>query len=294
MSGWDFVQAATYPPFPAGEDSEDEDPDPNDFAGHGTFVAGIVGALTDNLIGVSGTSPVCRLMPLRVGWSSSIAPSGLVDMSYVAEAVVYGVENGARVLNGSFETVSSSALAAAFAAAARAGVYVVLASGNNGGPNDESRASSLITVAATDEFDHVASFSNLGSFVDVSAPGTGIRSTALVSTGTDSLSRRQPGYSLLSGTSFAAPMVSGAVALWDSRERSLGHRLLDPLNLALRLWDTADDISAMNAGITGYGGGRLNLERLLTAPQVSRAFRAGARSIGPEVIVHERSGVRVA
>ena len=294
VSGWDFVQAASFAPFPAGEDTEDEDPDPNDFAGHGTFVAGIAGALTDNVHGVAGTAPLCRLMPLRVGWSANIAPSGLVDMSYVAEAVVYGVQNGARVLNGSFETVSNSALAAAFAAAARAGVYVVLASGNNGGPNDESRAEYLITVAATDDADHVAPFSNLGPFVDVSAPGTGIRSTALRQTGTDSLSRRTPDYSIGSGTSFAAPMVSGAVALWDSRERALGHSLLDPTNLALRLWDTADDVSAVNPGVTGYGGGRLNLERLLTAPPVSRAFRTGSRSVGPEVIVHERSGVRVA
>lgn len=294
VSGWDFVQSATFAPFPAGEDTEDEDPDPNDFAGHGTFVAGVAGALTDNLHGVAGTAPLCRLMPLRVGWSASIAPSGLVDMSYVAEAVVYGVQNGARVLNGSFETVSNSALAAAFAAAARAGVYVVLASGNNGGPNDESRAPYLITVAATDDADHVAPFSNLGSFVDVSAPGTSIRSTSLLSTGTDSLSRRTPDYSIGSGTSFAAPMVAGAVALWDSRERALGHPLLNPTNLALRLWDTADDISAVNPGVTGYGGGRLNLERLLSAPQVSRAFRGGARSVGPEVILHERSGVRVA
>lgn len=294
VSGWDFVEAASFAPFPAGEDSQDEDADPNDFAGHGTFVAGIAGALTDNLIGVAGTAPVCRLMPLRVGWSANIAPSGLVDMTYVAEAVVYGVENGARVLNGSFETVSNSALAAAFAAAARAGVYVVLASGNNGGPTDESRAPYLITVAATDEFDQVAPFSNLGPFVDVSAPGDGIRSTALTSTGIDSLSRRQPTYSLLSGTSFAAPMVAGAVALWDSHERSLGHPLLDPRNVALRLWDTADDISARNPGVTGYGGGRLNLEQLLAAPQVSRVFRTGSRSVGPEVIVHERSGVRVA
>jgi len=289
VAGWDFVESAVGGPFPPLEDLGFEDGDPNDYAGHGTMVAGCAGALTDNLIGVSGMAPICRLMPLRVGWSTDAAPLGLVDMSYVAEAIVYGTENGARVLNCSFETVTNSALAAALAAAARAGVYVVFAAGNNGGPNEESRRESVITVAATDENDQIAGFSNLGSFVDVAAPGVNIRSTAIVHAGGDSISVRQTGYSILDGTSFSTPLVSGAVALWDSRERSLGHARLDPVNLALRLWDTADDISALNPGVTGYGGGRLNVEKLLTAPQVSRAYRTGSRSNGPAVIVHERS-----
>src|SRR6185295_10037620 len=96
----------------------------------------------------------------------------------------------------------------------------------------------------------------------------------------DSIGQRRPTYGSLNGTSFSAPMVSGAVALFEARRRALGGAKLDPTNLALRLWDTADDVSAANPGGSGYGGGRLDIERLLLDPPVSRAFRAGARSAG--------------
>jgi len=294
VSGWDFVAAAVGAPFPQGEDISVPDNDPVDFAGHGTMVAGLSGALTDNGIGVAGTAPVVRLMPLRIGWSTNAAPFGLVDMSYAAEAIVYGTQNGATVLNCSFETVANSALEAAVVAAGRAGVIVVFAAGNNGGPNEYARRGDVVTVAATDATDHIAGFSNLGSFVDVAAPGDDIKTTAVVRDNVNGEVLLRPTYSQLDGTSFSAPMVSGAIALYESRRRALGGPRLNSVNTALRLWDTADDIKALNPLVTGYGGGRLNLERLLLAPQVSRAFRAGARNVGPSIIVHERSGTRLA
>jgi len=293
FAGWDFVGAAVGGPFPPGEDISTPDNDPSDFAGHGTMVAGLAGALTDNGIGVSGTAPIVRLMPLRIGWSTNARMLGLVDMSYVAEAIVYGAENGATVLNCSFETVANSALEAAIAWAARQGVFIVFASGNSGGPNEHARRGDVIAVAATDANDGIASFSNLGSFVDVSAPGENIRSTALVRDNVNGDVLIRPTYDQMDGTSFSAPMVSGAVALHEARRRHLGGPVLDPVDMALRLWDTADDIAALNPGYLGYGGGRLNLERLLLDPEVSRAHRAGARSVGPSVVVHERSGTRL-
>jgi hypothetical protein len=295
--GWDFVAAAAFPPFPAAEDVADEDNDPNDYAGHGTMVAGLIGALSDNLIGVSGTAPRVRLMPLRVGWSTTGSPLGLVDMSYVAEAIDYARRNGAAVINCSFATQSTAPLEAAVSAATRAGVFIVFAAGNNGQIHDLALRSDVITVSAVDANDVVAGFSNTGSYVDIAAPGVQIRSTALFHPGVDSIGARQPTYDRLDGTSFAAPIVSGSVALFESYRRTLGQRPLSPLNLALRLWDTADDISVLNppppGEDPGYGGGRLNLDRLLLDPPVSHAHLSGSRSLGPSVVLHERNGVRL-
>ena len=76
--GWDFVALAGVPSGQLyAEDYLDEDDDPNDYAGHGTMVAGLVGALTDNTIGVAGMAWQVRLMPLRIGWAESSSPLGL-------------------------------------------------------------------------------------------------------------------------------------------------------------------------------------------------------------------------
>jgi hypothetical protein len=292
VSGWDFVSAATFGPFPAFEDVLDADNDPNDYSGHGTMVAGLVGAITDNLIGASGTAPQVRLLPLRVGWSTSSQPEGIVDMSYVAEAIVYGTAMGAAVLNCSFSTMATAPLQAAVTAATRAGVLVVFASGN-GQPHDLALRSDVIAVAATDASDVVASFSDLGPYVDVSAPGVAIVSTSLVHSSPDSIGMRQPAYGILTGTSFSAPIVSGGLALYEARRRALGAPRLSPVNMALRLWDTADDISSINLGTTGYGGGRLDLGRLLLDPPVSHAHPSGSRTNIPNVTIHERAGTRI-
>ena len=79
--GWDFVDLPADSLAQPGEDWRDEDNDPNDYAGHGTAVAGVVGALTNNSIGVTGAAWNVRLMPLRVGWSGALAASGEVDLS---------------------------------------------------------------------------------------------------------------------------------------------------------------------------------------------------------------------
>ena len=90
MHGWDFVDLASTVGVPAGEDAQTPDNDPRDYAGHGTWCAGLVGALSNNEIGVTGTAWNVRLMPLRIGWATSSAPLGLVDMSYVASAIRTG------------------------------------------------------------------------------------------------------------------------------------------------------------------------------------------------------------
>ncbi|MBI1798656.1 MAG: S8 family serine peptidase [Candidatus Eisenbacteria bacterium] len=289
--GWDFVAEPSLSGVTPGEDALDQDNDPNDFAGHGTFVAGLIGALTNNSIGVSGTAWNVRLMAVRVGWSASGNPLGLVDMSYVAQGIRYATRMGASVINCSFATLDQSGLSAAAEAAERAGVTIVAASGNGGQPHDLASLDDVIAVAATDAGDIVAGFSNLGDFVDLSAPGVAISSTFVTHASSDSIGMRQPSYlSTLNGTSFAAPLASGAVALMQAHQIAIGRPPLWPTAALLRLRETTDDIAPENPSLTGYGTGRLNLLRALTDPPGSTARRTAAENVGPAVVLPSKSG----
>ena len=271
--GWDFVSLGMEPI--AGEDSVDADNDPNDFPGHGTAVAGVVGAITGNRIGASGVAWDVKLMPLRVGWSRVLAASGSINQVFAAQAIRYATRMGANVINGSFSTQPQSDLAEAVAEAVRAGVTVVFAAGNHTSYYIQSR-DDVIAVAATDESDRVALFSNLGDYVDLSAPGMNLSTTSIVHVSSDSIGLRQPTYTTgASGTSFSAPLVAGAAVLLQAQRLEHGLPLLTPASVHLRLTETTDDISAVNPGISGYGSGRLNLRRALTDPPTSWAARGG-------------------
>jgi subtilisin family serine protease len=291
VAGWDFVNLGSGFGITVGEDWRDEDNDPSDFAGHGTAVAGVVGAITDNTIGVAGTAWNVRLMPLRIGWSSTALPGGEVDMSYAAAAIRYATRNGANVINCSFATLNLSGLYAAAAAAVQAGVAIVSAAGNDFQPHDLADRDDVIAVAASDPTDSIPAFSNTGAFVDLAAPGVNIASTALVHAGSDSIGSRQPFYQGdFTGTSFSAPLVAGGAALLQARRVALGLPPLLPMTLLLRLRETTDDIASRNPSTTGYGTGRLDLARALNDPPTSFARRGGARSVGPPVVFATRSG----
>ena len=296
VHGWDFVDLDTTlanRDYRDGEDGGDPDDDPNDFAGHGTEVAGLVGALTNNGIGVSGTSWKVRLMPLRMGWSYTNPPAplgeGEVRMDFAAQAIRYATRMGANVINCSWENVYDGNLWAAVDEAVRNRITIVVAGGNSGGLNDLRGRPDVISVAATNSMDAVASFSTRSPENDLAAPGVAVASTSVKpwATGADSVGLRQPGYdSNLYGTSFSAPLVSGAVALLDAHERALGRRPLHAMGVLLRLWETADDIGAQNPSLTGqYGAGRLDLERLLAATAVSTATPTGGASVGAALVL---------
>lgn len=290
--GWDFValpSGANVSPF---EDWQDQDNDPNDYAGHGTEVAGIVGALTDNGIGVAGVAQRVRLMPLRIGWAENAYPLGLVDMSFVAQAVRYATRMQVDVINCSFASLDQYGLGLALDAAISAGVTVVAAAGNSGAPNYIGKREDVIAVAATDASDRIASFSTRGDWVDLAAPGVGIYSTfiARAPSASDSLGYRQPTYNApagLNGTSFSSPLAAGGAALLQARQQGLGLRRLSPQGVQLRLRETADDISSLNPVVPGfgYGTGRLNLERALNDRPTSTAWRAAGASVGPAVLI---------
>ncbi|OGF12812.1 MAG: hypothetical protein A2W00_00875 [Candidatus Eisenbacteria bacterium RBG_16_71_46] len=291
VSGWDFVNVLNANDVSDGEDWRDEDDDPNDFAGHGTEVAGLIGAITDNLIGVAGTSWKLRLMPVRAGWSRKSLPEGYVDMSYAAQAVRYATRNGAAVINCSFASQNTGGLDAAVTAATAAGVVVVAAAGNSGQLHYLGDREDVIAVAATDANDVVANFSLRGTFVDLAAPGVGIASTALVHAMADSIGSRQPAYrEALDGTSFSAPLAAGAVALLQAQRRAAGLHPLFGLGPRLRLRETADEISALNVG-SGYGTGRLNLARALGDPPTSTTMRVGSTAVGAAVVLPTVGGM---
>ncbi|MBK7317663.1 S8 family serine peptidase [Candidatus Villigracilis affinis] len=192
VSGWDFVESDTMP---------------QDDFGHGCSVSGVIAANMNDGIGIAGVAPNANIMPLRV-----LNGSGFGSYSDVAAAVVYAVDNGAQVINLSLGGSSpSSTLENAINYAAANGVIVVAAAGNNGteGALYPAAYPSVIAVGSIDPNLLHSTFSNYGSQVDVWAPGRDIMST-----------NRSGDYSLVSGTSFAAPYVAGAEAVYMALSRT--------------------------------------------------------------------------
>ena len=146
--GWDWVWGVSGVP---GEDVSVPDNDPMDFAGHGTACAGCAAAMTDNGIGIAGTAPGCKIMALRAGWlMPGDPPQGVVRMDFVASAMVYGANNGAKIFNCSWG--SHSSLSAAVATIQAAGGLIITAAGNDDSEDSPSYLSTregVLAVAAT-------------------------------------------------------------------------------------------------------------------------------------------------
>ncbi len=177
----------------------------NDGLGHGTHVAGILGAASNNAYGVAGVNWNARLMILKFIGSDG---SGSVDNA--VQAIYYAVQHGARVINASWGGPDySQALDDAIRYAGNQGVVFVTAAGNESANNDITpsypaldRLPNQISVAAIDASGNLASFSNYGvKTVDIAAPGVDILSTV------------PHGYASYSGTSMATPFVAGVVSL---------------------------------------------------------------------------------
>jgi subtilisin family serine protease len=173
------------------------------------------------------------------------------------------------IINISFSSVETPELKDALDQAIKAGIVVVTAAGNNGTPNYIGQRDEVITVGACDLSDFVEPWSNHGDFVDLVAPGTDITTTCLNRLGPDSLGLRQCGYVQgANGTSFSAPMVSGAAALVQSYRLMNGRQPFSSNQMRLLLQESADDISDENVGsTTGYGTGRLNVLKALIASE---------------------------
>jgi subtilisin family serine protease len=208
-----------------GYDFVDQDAHPDDPDGHGTAVAGIIAAISNNGIGISGVAPDAMILPLR-------AVDGSSDSSTVRSDVLAAFDRagamGVRVVNGSFATPplpagarEASTDAQLFQAvfAEHPNTLYIVAAGNDDNDNDsepvfpcDTDAENLICVGASTRSEDIASFSNTGSdSVDLFAPGDQIFSTWITS----------PYYTAVYGTSAAAAFVSGEAALLFSRVPSL-------------------------------------------------------------------------
>jgi subtilisin family serine protease len=256
------------------EDYTGVDGDPADHNGHGTHIAGTIGAVARNGKGIAGIAWRSRIMPVRAGFtvvrSSDGAHLGLLEEDDIAAAIRWAAENGADVINMSFgmRGIESRTIALALQFASSLGAVLVAAAGN-----DAVDASGVypaanplvVSVGATLSNDRRIFFSNWGMDVDIAAPGTDILSTRAEGTAVAGSGGVVDGlYTRASGTSMAAPHVAGAVALVLS-----AFPKMTPADAVARVIATADPVADF-MGAQGVhqplGSGRLNLMRALTAP----------------------------
>jgi len=223
--GWDFSRCAQFNPSPPYNCITSKSPDkyPMDDNGHGTHVAGIIGAVGNNGVGIAGVMWNVKLMALKF-----LNADGEGTIADEIEGIQYAIAKGAKIINASFGSGEYSQVEYnAINAANAAGILFVAAAGNGGedgiGDNNDLtpfypasyNLPNIISVAATDQNDVRASFSNFGpTSVHVAAPGVYILSTVPLGV-TFALCTGSPyaGYDFCTGTSMAAPHVSGLAGL---------------------------------------------------------------------------------
>jgi len=234
----------------------DSDRDPMDENGHGTHCAGVVGAEGDNRLGVTGVNWRVRIMPLKFmgkgGFGST--KDAIEAINYVIQRKKDGV--GVRVISASWGSRQrSKALEDVIRRAGDEGILFVAAAGNDGKDADRFphfpssyKLPNVMSIAALDRRDRLASFSNYGAKgVHLAAPGKEILSTWL-----------RNGYEEHSGTSMATPFVAGVAGLVLSKEPNLSVK-----ELRERLLNTADKLDTLQGKVSS--GGRLNAARAVGA-----------------------------
>lgn len=212
-TGVDSAHPDLAPNLLTGYNSDDGTTNTADIHGHGTAVAGTAAAVGNNGAFGTGVSWRAKILPVRI----TNDPSGIAYMSRMAAAITYAADNGAKVINLSYETYNASRTAlsptvlAACDYAASKGACAVICAGNlSMNPAGADDPVNAIYVAATDANDARASFSNFGAFIDIAAPGVNIFTT-----------KRGNGYGSWNGTSFSAPIVAGVLALMFAANPSL-------------------------------------------------------------------------
>lgn len=223
VSGWNVVSNNT---------------ETSDVNGHGTAVAGVVAAATNNNLAVASVAWNASLMPVRVTNQSD----GWTYWSDIAEGVIWAVDHGADVANISYEISASDTITSAAQYMRNKGGVVVASAGNDNTDLGRSDNPYIITVAATDRGDVKASFSNYGALVDVTAPGNYIMTT-----------KRGGSTGYWWGTSFSAPATAGVVALIMAANPDL-----TPDEVEAVLEDSADDLVSGYDWHAYFGHGRVN------------------------------------
>ncbi len=245
LIGWDF--------WGTNSGSQDNNPYQN-FDGennHGTHVAGCVGAVSNNGLGVASIPMKVKLMISKHSSNTTNEPSVHTGES----GIYYCADSGADIINCSWGGRSgSSASINAVNYAFNKGSLVIAAAGNDNLDHATSHhwpsdAPNAICIAATDQNDQKASFSDYGTDIDLCSPGVAIRSTIYSASGAST-------YAAFDGTSMASPVAAGVAAMVKAT-----HPNYTPAQIRTRLLDTADEIPQMVIGETYYGklgAGRVN------------------------------------
>jgi len=242
LSGYDFVNLINI--------------DSTDPCGHGTHVAGTIGAIGNNSIGVTGVAWRVTLVPVRV-----LNGLGMGTASAIASGINHATNKGIHIINASFG--SNSYTSAHYQAISNFPGLFVAAAGNDGTNNDTTPTypanyslSNVISVGASTAADSRASFSNYGkTSVHVFAPGDNIFSTVPIL----AWAIMDPsGYGYASGTSMAAPQVAGAAALMVSKNPNL-----TPSQVRTYIINNVDKPSTFSS--ICISGGRLNVQKALAA-----------------------------
>ena len=243
--GWNFVDTRGSTPDSSNSNYSSWNNNPMDENGHGTLIAGIIGAEANNIIGIAGAAPKVKLLNIR-----AFDSNGYGQEDDVASAILYAVMMGAKIINMSFgDTQFSYVLRDVIKYAYSKGIVLVASSGNSGEdqPHYPSGYTEVISVGNSTEDDNVSPSSSYGSRLDLVAPGTDILTTSMGG-----------GYSTVSGTSASAPFVSAAAGLL----LSTGNYSNEEVKQILKT--SADDIGAPGWDIYS-GAGRLNLFNALNA-----------------------------
>lgn len=238
-----------------GWDFEQNDNDPMDATSHGTHVAGILGAVGNNGIGIAGVSWKVSMVPIKV-----FGETGRTSTDVIIRGLDYATKLGVLATNNSWGGPSrSEALLAAIKRAEAKGSLFVAAAGNDGVDNDSSQhfpsnfnLPHMISVAASNRHDKLASFSNFGAnSVLVAAPGESIYSTL-----------PENSYGLKSGASMATPHVTGLIAVLAAR-----YSTRSPIELRKMLLDAATPLPLLRAQVK-YG--RLDAKSALLGIRAER------------------------
>ena len=292
-SGVDLDHRDLSPNLVLGWDFVDGDATPDDAYGHGTHVAGTIGARGNDLFGVTGVAWRASLIPLRV-----LDAQGYGDTSDLIQAYAVAAAAGAKIVNLSLGGADPSQ-AEYDTMRAASGVLFVVAAGNGGSDgkgddndyadNDKKDASyeesypceynlpNVLCVAATRANDDLASFSNYGrKTVDIAAPGTSIVSDAIGG-----------GLKSMNGTSMATPHVSGAAALLLSQDASL-----TPWQVTTMLVGSADPVAALQGKVAA--GGRLDVDAALNTTPPDPSGQPTVLAATPQPVIVPASAIEAA
>ena len=250
VPGWNFVKSNS---------------DTTDVLGHGTAVSGTIAAAANNGVGVAGITWQSRIMPLV-----AVDDDNVATYSNIAEAIQYAADHGVRVINISLGgSAPSLMLQSAVDYAWNKGALIFASAMNNGAsdPYYPAACNHVMAVSATDSYDHLASFSNYGTWVTISAPGASILTTVIGG-----------GYAYCFGTSFASPIVAGVAALSLAINPALTNAELTAI-----LEKSADDLGSPGFDAS-FGWGRVNAMAAVSAARQALP----AASVSPVFEPHRR------